>query len=93
VFGAGYGTAYPVFAAYLLQRVSAARRGAAFGALIAAFDTGIGSGSLMTGWVIGVAGYRAGFGAAAALSALSIPYFFAVRRVLPKGDSPLLHST
>ena len=34
------------------------------------------------------------FGAAAALSALSIPYFFAVRRVLPeKGDSPLWHST
>lgn len=83
VFGAGYGTAYPVFAAYLLERVSAARRGAAFGALIAAFDTGIGSGSLMTGWIIGAAGYQAGFGAAAALSALAIPYFFAVRRVLP----------
>ena len=93
IFGAGYGTAYPVYAAYLLDRVSAARRGAAFGALIAAFDTGIGLGSLVTGWVIGVAGYRAGFGAAAALSALSIPYFFAVRRVLPKGDSPLSHST
>jgi MFS family permease len=83
VFGTGYGTAYPVFAAYLLERVSAARRGAAFGAVIAAFDTGIGSGSLMTGWIIGTAGYQAGFGAAAALSALAIPYFFAVRRVLP----------
>jgi MFS family permease len=88
IFGTGYGTAYPVFAAYLLDRVSPARRGAAFGALIAAFDTGIGLGSLVTGWAIGVAGYRAGFGAAAALSALAIPYFFAVRRVLPKGDSP-----
>jgi MFS family permease len=94
VFGAGYGTAYPVYAAYLLQRVDAARRGAAFGALIAAFDTGIGTGSLVTGWIIGVAGYQAGFGVAAAVSALAIPYFFAVRRVLPrKGDSPLLHST
>jgi dipeptide/tripeptide permease len=72
-----------VYAAYLLQRVNAARRGAAFGALIAAFDTGIGTGSLMTGWIIGAAGYRAGFAAAAALSALSIPYFFAVRGVLP----------
>jgi MFS family permease len=88
VFGAGYGTAYPVYAAYLLQRVNAARRGAAFGALIAAFDTGIGMGSLMTGWIIGVAGYQAGFGAAAALSALSIPYFFAVRGVLPAAASP-----
>lgn len=90
IFGAGYGTAYPVYAAYLLQRVNAARRGAAFGALIAAFDTGIGTGSLMTGWIIGAAGYQAGFAAAAALSALSIPYFFAVRGVLPA--SPPLRS-
>ena len=86
IFGTGYGTAYPVYAAYLLQRVRATRRGAAFGALIAAFDTGIGSGSLATGWVIGVSGYRTGFGVAAALSALAIPYFFAVRRVLPGTD-------
>jgi MFS family permease len=93
IFGTGYGTAYPVYAAYLLQRVHAARRGAAFGALIAAFDTGIGAGSLVTGWIVGMAGYQAGFGAAAALSALAIPYFFAVRRVLPKRDSPLLHPT
>jgi MFS family permease len=89
IFGTGYGTAYPVYAAYLLDRVSPTRRGAAFGALIAAFDTGIGLGSLVTGWIIGVAGFKAGFGAAAALSALAVPYFFAVRRVLPKGDSPL----
>jgi hypothetical protein len=40
-----------------------------------------------------MSGFRAGFGAAAALSALAIPYFFAVRRTLPKGDRPLLHST
>ncbi len=83
IFGTGYGTAYPVYVAYLLQRVSSARRGAAFGALLAAFDTGIGTGSLATGWIVGMAGYRAGFGAAAALSALAIPYFFSVRRVLP----------
>jgi MFS family permease len=88
IFGTGYGTAYPVYAAYLLQRVNAARRGAAFGALIAAFDTGIGTGSLATGWIVGVAGYQAGFGVAAAISALAIPYFFAVRRVLPaRSDS------
>jgi MFS family permease len=83
LFGTGYGTAYPVYAAYLLQRVSATRRGSAFGALIAAFDTGIGTGSLVTGWIVGAAGYQTGFAVAAALSALAIPYFFAVRRVLP----------
>jgi len=84
VFGAGYGTAYPVYAAYLLKRVSATRRGAAFGALIAAFDTGIGTGSLATGWIVGSFGYRPAFAAAAALSALAIPYFLSVRHVLPE---------
>jgi MFS family permease len=83
IFGTGYGTAYPVYAAYLFQRVDPARRGAAFGGLLAAFDTGIGSGSLVTGWIIGIAGYQAGFGVAAALSALAIPYFFAARGILP----------
>jgi MFS family permease len=89
LFGTGYGTAYPVYAAYLLQRVGATRRGAAFGALIAAFDTGIGTGSLVTGWIVGIAGYQAGFGVAAALSALAIPYFFAVRGVLPAPAEPV----
>ena len=88
IFGTGYGTAYPVYAAYLLQRVSAARRGAAFGALIAAFDTGIGTGSLATGWIVSAYGFQAGFGAAAALSALAIPYFLAVRSVLPVPPDP-----
>ena len=83
LFGTGYGTAYPVYAAYLLQRVSTGRRGAAFGALIAAFDTGIGTGSLGTGWLVGLAGYPTAFGGAAALSALAVPYFFVVRGVLP----------
>jgi MFS family permease len=86
LFGAGYGTAYPVYAAYLLKRVSATRRGAAFGALIAAFDTGIGTGSLATGWIVGSFGYRPAFAAAAALSALAIPYFLSVRHVLPEMD-------
>ena len=45
VFGVGFGTAYPVFVAYVMRDVSAARRGAAFGAILAAFDTGIGTGS------------------------------------------------
>jgi MFS family permease len=83
LFGAGYGTAYPVYAAYLLKRVRASRRGAAFGALIAAFDTGIGTGSLATGWIVGSYGYQPAFAAAAALSALAIPYFLSVRHVLP----------
>ena len=59
------------------------RRGAAFGAIIAGFDTGIGTGSLATGWLIQHHGYQVAFGVGAAVSALAIPYFLAVRGVLP----------
>jgi MFS family permease len=75
IFGVGFGTAYPVFAAYVMQHVDADRRGAAFGAILAAFDTGIGTGSTMAGWIIGRYGFAQAFGAAAVLSAFALPYF------------------
>ncbi|HET8646849.1 MAG TPA: MFS transporter, partial [Vicinamibacteria bacterium] len=88
VFGIGFGTAYPVFAAYITRGISPLRRGAAFGAILAAFDTGIGTGSICAGWIIGRSGFRAAFGAAAALSALALPYFlFMERRLLPQPSS------
>jgi len=52
LFGVGFGTAYPVFVAYVMRDVHATRRGAAFGAILAAFDTGIGTGSIALGWII-----------------------------------------
>jgi len=76
VFGTGFGTAYPVFAAYVTHGVDANRRGAAFGAILAAFDTGIGTGSSSLGWLVSNFGYPAAFGVAAALSALALPAFF-----------------
>jgi MFS family permease len=83
VFGLGFGTAYPVFAAYVLRGVGPARRGAAFGAILAAFDTGIGTGSMTIGWLIQRFGFRTAFAAAAALSALALPYFLIVDRRFP----------
>jgi predicted MFS family arabinose efflux permease len=80
VFGLGFGSAYPVFAAYVMQRVDPRRRGAAYGAMIAAFDTGIGTGSTSMGWLIQRFGYRTAFTIAAGISALSIPYFLAADR-------------
>src|SRR4051794_25600496 len=80
VFGVGFGTAYPVFVAYVMRDVSAARRGAAFGAILAAFDTGIGTGSTAVGWLIEHYGFTAAFGTAAALSAVALPYFLIVER-------------
>jgi MFS family permease len=80
LFAAGFGTAYPAFAAWVMQDVSEARRAAAFGGILAAFDTGIGSGSTMTGWLIGRAGFGVAFGVAAALSAASLPVFLLVEK-------------
>ena len=82
LFGVGFGTAYPVFVAYVMRDVSAARRGAAFGAILAAFDTGIGTGSTTVGWLIQRFGFSTAFGVAAALSAISLPYFVVVDRRL-----------
>ncbi|MBA3950169.1 MAG: MFS transporter, partial [Acidobacteria bacterium] len=79
-FGVGFGLAYPAFAAYVMQHVEDSRRGAAFGTMIAAFDTGIGTGSTTMGWLIQEHGYGAAFGVAAVLAACAAPYFLAVDR-------------
>jgi MFS family permease len=75
IFGTGFGTAYPVFASYVMRHVGPERRGAAFGAILACFDTGIGTGSTSIGWLIGRYGFASAFGTAAVLSALALPYF------------------
>jgi MFS family permease len=75
LFGVGFGSAYPIFVAYLMHHVAEHRRGATFGALIGAFDTGIGTGSIAIGWIGGRYGFSRGFAVAAAIALLSIPYF------------------
>lgn len=82
IFGLGFGTAYPVYVGYVMRDIGAARRGAAFGAILAAFDTGIGTGSTTIGWLIQHHGFRTAFGTAAMLSALALPYFVIVDRRL-----------
>ena len=82
VFGLGFGNAYPAYVAYVMRDVTAARRGAAFGAILAAFDTGIGTGSTSVGWLIERYGFATAFGTAAVLSAIALPYFVVVDRRL-----------
>lgn len=82
VFGLGFGSAFPVYTAYVMQHVSTARRGAAFGGMLAAFDTGIGTGSIALGYVIEIADYGTAFGIAAMMAALSLPYFLLTERNL-----------
>ena len=75
LFGVGFGSAYPVFVAHLMHHVPDHRRGATFGALIGAFDTGIGTGSISIGWLSEHYGFGRAFAVAGALALLSIPYF------------------
>jgi MFS family permease len=82
LFGGGFGLLYPAFAAYVMGHIPPRRRGAAFGAMIAAFDLGIGTGSSILGWIIGAHGFRAAFAAAAGLAVLSAPYFLVAERRL-----------
>ena len=78
VFGSGFGLMYPSYTAYIMEHVPANRRGAAFGAMLAAFDTGIGTGSSAMGWLVHHYWFRVGFAVAAGLAALSLPYFLLV---------------
>ena len=75
IFGAGFGLMHPAFTAYVMARVPFVRRGAAFGAMLAAFDTGIGTGSSVMGWIIDHTSFRIAFGIAAALAACAMPIF------------------
>ena len=86
VFGTGFGSAYPLFLGHVMRHVAPERRAAAFGSIIAAFDTGIGTGSMAIGWIVQHHGYRSAYGVAAALALLTVPYFLTVEpKVLPPG--------
>jgi MFS family permease len=87
VFGVGFGTAYPVYVGYVMQGVDAGRRGAAFGAILAAFDTGIGTGSTLMGLLIQKFGFSTAFGVAAVLSALALPYFLIADRLVSRSSA------
>lgn len=74
LYGAGYSMLHTLLNAKLLESVDPQRRGSAFGALLFAFDAGIGLGSFSLGWVIGHHTFRTGWalGALAMLAALPV---------------------
>ena len=92
VFGLGYGVMWPAFAAIIIGQSGSHRRGAAYGAMIAAFDTGIGTGSTALGMVIHRFGYRPAFAVAAVLATLSVPYFLVVERRLARATVEESHA-
>ncbi|HEV8629177.1 MAG TPA: MFS transporter, partial [Thermoanaerobaculia bacterium] len=83
VFATGFGGAYPSFMTWVLGRTDSRHRAATFGSVLLAFDTAIGTGSLLVGQVGEVAGLGAAFLALAATSALAVPAFLLTRRLLP----------
>jgi len=88
VFGAGFGLMHPAFTSYVIEHVPARRRGAAFGAMLAAFDTGIGLGASVLGVVIHAYGFRVAFVIAALFAAMSVPYFLFTERRLGLQPAP-----
>jgi MFS family permease len=88
IFGLGFGSAYPVFLAHVLGFVDEARRGATFGSIIGAFDTGVGTGSIVMGWIIEHYGFRPAWATAALLAAVAIPFFVVMERRLLSGARP-----
>ncbi len=69
-----------MFAAWVLSHVRAASRGAAFGGILAALDTGIGSGSIAVGWIASHYGFRVAFGLVALVALAAGPYFLVLGR-------------
>jgi MFS family permease len=84
LFGLGFGLMWPAFSALVLGLSGPAKSGAAYGAMIAAFDTGIGTGSSALGSIVAKFGYRPAFGFAALLAALAAPYFLLVEKRFTK---------
>jgi len=80
LYGGGYSMVQTLVNTHLLETTPPARRGAAFGAALFAFDSGIGAGSLLIGGLIGwgcqrfgLAGFRLGWALAAALALAAVP--------------------
>jgi MFS family permease len=89
VYGLAYGNAHPAFTAYVTGRVDERSRGSAFGGILAAFDVGIGSGSIITGILVHRFGFEVAFTTATLLALLSVPYFNWARRAFERDqDEP-----
>jgi MFS family permease len=88
LFGLGMGASYPAFAAFILANTDPERRARTFGSIVWAFDTGIGTGSLVIGALGEHFGFSLAFNVAAGLSCFSIPIFgWASRHLKARGTS------
>lgn len=84
LYGASFGNVYPALAALATKDTPPDRRGAAFGSLLLAMDTGIGTGSFVTGALVASLGFPGAFLSGAAFTAASLPLFLGVERVVAR---------
>jgi MFS family permease len=87
LYGLGFGNAYTFFVAHVFRFVKPERRGAGFGSAIAAFDTGIGTGSMILGALAERAGFGAAFHLGGALAVLAPAAFLLAERRLLKEEA------
>ena len=73
LYGAGYSMVYMLLNTEVLNVVTPARRGAAFGTFMFAFDSGIGLGSLLLGSLIGATSFAWGWRAGLLLMICGLP--------------------
>lgn len=92
LFGVGFGAAYPAFATFVLANSDPDRRARTFGSIVWAFDTGMGTGSLLVGALGERYSLSFAFGVAAVLSCLSIPIFVWTSRQLLRRGIPIAAS-
>lgn len=78
VTGLGFGVLAPTFQAMANNNVLPQRRGAANSTYLMFFDSGIGVGMLLFGWLIDVIGYAASFYLSGAIVLLAMALFFVV---------------
>ncbi|HEX9798703.1 MAG TPA: MFS transporter [Thermoanaerobaculia bacterium] len=88
LFGLGFSVLGPAFTSWTVERVDAGRRGAAMGALLAAFDLGIGTGSIVLGPLVERWGYPTAFRSAALLALAAWPYLLLAELRLARRPSP-----
>lgn len=87
LFGIGLGGAFPAFMSFLVSNTDPRRRARTFGSFVLAFDTGIGIGSVVVGFIGDRWGLGTAFLVAAGLSCLAIPIFTAASRGLGSGGT------
>lgn len=87
LFGLGFSVLGPAFTSWTVDRVDPGRRGAAMGAQLAAFDLGIGTGSILLGPLVERYGYATAFRAAALVALAAWPYLIWAERRIPRRDA------